>query len=342
MAFTPPAAAPATRRRHILPTLWLLILPAFIAEALSGATPPLTFFLQPNILIAFSLYYGSGAILAREMSLRWHRGWPSVLLLGAAFAVIQEGLGTKVFFDPTRTELSPLVNYGTVGGVHWVFVIQLIIYHAVYSISLPVLLVELMFPSRRRARWVGGLGLILALVCLIVVTWLLFLIYPFQPPAGPYVSAAALAVMLCVVARFAPTHLGASGPRVASSSALGPAPRAWPARMYWLSGLIAGGLFFLVSFGAPAASIPPLVTAIALLVVAIGCAWLVMRNSAWGRAWSDRDQLALAAGLLSPLIALAFLQETRGRSGSILVALAAAVLLIWIARRNSTRTQPLT
>lgn len=332
MAFTPPTSTPDTHRRHILPTIWLLILPAFIAEALSGATPPLTFFLQPNILIAFSLYYGSGAILAREMSLRWHRGWPSVLLFGAAFAVIQEGLGTKVFFDPTRTEVSPLVNYGTADGVHWVFVIQLIIYHAVYSISVPILLVELMFPSRRHERWVGGLGLILALVCLIVVTWLLFLIYPFQPPAGPYVSAAVLAIIFCVLARFAPVTRGERPFQT----------RGWSARMYWLSGLIAGGLLFLVSFGAPSANVPPLVTAVALLAIAIGCGWLVALKSVWGRTWSDRDQLALAAGLLSPLIALAFFQETRGRSGSILVALAAAVLLIWLARRNSTRSQPLT
>src|SRR5262245_28949455 len=102
------------RHGHVAPVLALLVLPAFIAEALSGATPPAVYFTQLNILVSFSLYYGSAALIARELARRWRSGWPGVLLLGAAFAVIQEGLGTKVFYDTTRTELSPLVNYGTV------------------------------------------------------------------------------------------------------------------------------------------------------------------------------------------------------------------------------------
>lgn len=336
MAFTSTGTVPPPRRRHILPTVWLLILPAFIAEALSGATPPATFFLQPNILIAFSLYYGSGAILARDMSLRWGRGWPSILLLGGAFAVIQEGLGTKVFFDLTRTELSPLVNYGTVAGVHWVFVIQLIIYHAVYSIALPILLVELLFPSRRAERWVGGLGLILALMCLIVVTWLLYLIYPFPPPAGPYLLAIALAIGLCVLARIAPMRSAAATqpPNTVHASGVGTSVhrRATPGvRRYAVIGLIAGALFFIVSFGAPSAGVPPLLTGLALVVIAATSGWLVARPA----AWPPRAQLALAIGLLTPLIALSVLQETRGRTGSVLVALAMLAFLVFVSRRSN-------
>lgn len=309
-------------RLHVRPTILLLIVPAFIAEALSGATPPTVFFLQPNILIAFCLYYGSAAILARELSLRWRGGWPSILLLGAAFAVIQEGLGTKVFFDPSRSELSPLVNYGTLGGVHWVFVVQLVIYHSVYSIALPIALVELVCRNQRNLRWVGDRGLILAGICLAVITWLLYLIYPFQPPPGPYLGAAAAAALFVLAARTAPITLG-TGRRTA----------VWRPRTWWLLGMVAGAVFFTISFGAPSAQVAPPVTALGLVATALVCGWLVVRHSGAGKRWSEHHQLALAAGLLSPFIVLAFVQETRGRPGSIAVGLVAAAFLLWLARR---------
>jgi hypothetical protein len=311
-------------RHHRLPVLVMLLLPAFIAEALSGATPPLMFFGQPNILVSFTLYYGSAAILARELTVRWRRGWPSVLLLGATFAIVQEGLGTKVFFDPTRTELSPLVNYGTdPAGVHWVFIVQLIIYHAVYSVTVPVLLVELMFRDRRGEPWVGNRMLWLAMLCIAVITWLLYLIYSYTPPPGPYITATVAAIIVFVLARRVPCKLAASG-----------SAQAWAPSGYFLLGLTAGALFFLVSFGAPSANVPPLLTALALPGIAAVGGRIVARHST-SPSWAARHELGLAAGLLAPLILLAFFQESRGRGGSSLVGLATAGLLFWLWRRLS-------
>ncbi len=80
-------------------TLVLFLLSPAIAELLSGSAPPLEFFNPLGFVILASLY-GSGAILARELALRWRKGYLSLLLLGAAYGVIEEGLIVKSFFDP--------------------------------------------------------------------------------------------------------------------------------------------------------------------------------------------------------------------------------------------------
>lgn len=308
--------------RGAAPAAVLLFLSAFVAEPFSGATPPAQFFLAPNLLLGFSLYYGSGAILVRELAFKWRKGWPGIFLLGAAFGVIQEGLGTKVFFDPTRVELSPLVNYGTVAGVHAPFVVQLVIYHAVYSIAIPILLVELMFPGRRAERWVGRRGLVLYAASLAVLTWLLYLIYPFRPPAGPYLLAAGSAAALVALARILPRR-----PTMARER---PVPGAF---RLWLLGFAAAAGFFLTSFAFPGWGAPPWLTAAVLAGIAATVGRLVLRWSRVAGAWTSQRQLALATGLLSLFIALAPVQEARGRTGSLLVAMATAALLAWLWRK---------
>jgi probable HAF family extracellular repeat protein len=65
--------------------------------------------LWPQLLVLTALY-GSGSILIRELSLRWRKGWPSILALGAAYGIVEEGLMVKSFFDPNWVDL------GTLGG----------------------------------------------------------------------------------------------------------------------------------------------------------------------------------------------------------------------------------
>jgi hypothetical protein len=305
----------------------LLFLASLIAESLSGSTPPATFFLQPNVFFGFALYYGSGAILARELTLRWRKGWPTTLALGAAFGVLQEGLGTKVFFDPGRTELSPLVNYGTTAGVQPVFVVQLVIYHAVYSIGLPILLAQLLFPTRRAEPWVGRVGLVFCVLGLALLTFLLALVYPYQPAPGLTALTALAVAVLVLLARLLPAGARPEGP-----AADVPRPR-W----FWLVGALTTFAFFLISFGFPGAHVPPPLTALALVALAAGVGWLLFTRSGGGTALTERHELALASGLLSPFILVAPLQEARGNTGMSLVALGAAVLLWWMWRRLSRR-----
>jgi hypothetical protein len=99
--------------------------------------------------------YGGGAILICEMVRRWGGGWPSILLLGAAYGAIEEGLLEPSWFTPAlRTH-----PYGVALGVFWTYAAWNIGYHAVFSIAIPILLTELAFPAWRDKPWLGRTGM---------------------------------------------------------------------------------------------------------------------------------------------------------------------------------------
>ena len=89
-------------KRPWLPALVLFFGAPAVGELLCGNMPPSKFF-NPAALVCVSILYGGAAILIREAALRWDKGWPTILALGAAYAVIEEGLMVKSFFNPTQT-----------------------------------------------------------------------------------------------------------------------------------------------------------------------------------------------------------------------------------------------
>jgi len=135
-------------KKSIWPALTLFFLAPMLAELLSGSAPPVEFF-NPFALLVLPALYGSGAILVRELRVRWGKGWPTVFALGAAYGIVEEGLMVKSFFDPNWMDLGPLGSYGRWAGVNWVWSLELTIFHAVFSIAIPILLVELLFPAQR-------------------------------------------------------------------------------------------------------------------------------------------------------------------------------------------------
>ena len=93
----------------------------------------------------------------------------------------------KSFFDPSWLDLGVLGVYGGLGGVNWVWSLLLTIYHAVFSITIPIMLVELLFPDNRDERWVGRRGMIgLSLLLTADVLLGFFLLTTYRPPAVPY------------------------------------------------------------------------------------------------------------------------------------------------------------
>jgi len=179
-----------------------------IGELLSGSAPPAEFF-QPIGFVMLAVLYGGGAILARELTHRWNKSWPTLLVLGAAYGVAEEGLMCKSFFDPSWMDLGPLGSYGRWFGVNWVWAAELTIYHAVFSIAIPVLLVSLMFPMQRQQVWIGTKKLIFLFILWVLNAVVIFLfISPYRPPAFHYVTAVAVTIGLCMLARWLP-HLRA-------------------------------------------------------------------------------------------------------------------------------------
>lgn len=313
-----------TRLRQHAPALMLFFLAPAIGELLSGASPPLKFF-NPLVFVVLCVLYGGGAILVRELTLRWGKGWPTIISLGAAYGLLEEGLMVKSLFDPAWPGLGAYGAVGRASGVNWIWGVNLTVYHAVISIAIPILLVGLAFPARRQA-WVSPKAL--RIVAALLAADVLFgfaLMTPYRPPAFPYLLTAALMVALVLLARRLPASLFA---------APHPATRARCVGWVGLAAFAGTVAYFGVSWALPASGIPPwlLFEGTAFVVTGTGMAIVVLTDG--GRLASPVYRLAMASGVLSFFILLAPIQAFgRGAFGMTAVGLLALGLLVWLSRR---------
>jgi hypothetical protein len=167
-------------RNH--PILLLLLLSPGIPEYLSGSSAWSALILNPGLFlfqISANLgLYGPGVILIREAKVRWHKGWASVLMLGAAYGILEEGDALSTLFDPKSNNAGVLATFGHWLGVSWVWASGVILVHMVYSIALPILLVGLAFPetSDRTLLSRRGIGVAFAILGADVFLLALFIV----------------------------------------------------------------------------------------------------------------------------------------------------------------------
>ena len=153
------ARTPGERRygKDRLPVLALLLLAPTIPELLTGSTPISSLFYDPfGFLLSFGLdigLYGTGALLIREFAVVYRKGWASILLLGAAYGIAEEGFAVHTFFQTSGSPVDALGSYGHAFGVNWLWALGLTVFHATYSIALPILLVRLWYPATVSERW---------------------------------------------------------------------------------------------------------------------------------------------------------------------------------------------
>ena len=131
------------------PQLTLLLLAPFIAEVLFGSVP-LTHIWAFPLIVGL---YGGSALLIRELVRRRNLASYWLLILGIGFALFAEGLVQQSFFNPHYPGIDFLGWYGRAWGVNWVWAVFLTGYHAVFSITIPILLTELIFPDRSHDPW---------------------------------------------------------------------------------------------------------------------------------------------------------------------------------------------
>jgi len=199
--------------------LALLFLSPAAGELVSGSSPPLEFF-NPLSTTLFAALYGCGTLLIREAVLRWQKGVVSLMLLGAAYGVYEEGLTVKSWFNPGWMDLGTLGHYGRYGGVNWVWAVWLTIYHATISIALPIFLIDVLFPDLKGKRLLSDKELRWPIFAFATVGAVGFLLFPYYPGAE-VLWAVVIGVALVGLAMAAPKNLFAP---VAAS----PARSAWP------------------------------------------------------------------------------------------------------------------
>jgi hypothetical protein len=314
------------------PVIVLFFLSPIIGELLSGSAPPVEFF-NPFGLIFLPALYGSGAILAREITMGWGKRWPTILILGLAYGIIAEGLMIKSFFDPAWPDLGLLGVYGRWAGVNWVWVVFLTLFHAVFSIAIPILLVEMLFPSQRDERWLGKKGMIFFTALLsFVVLFGFFVLAPYRPPVIPYLMAVTLTVALYIIAKQMPVQWATSIQKPT-----------WRPLLLGLLGLCGTFIFFMLGWALPSLGLSPVFTIAMMIIFAVALLLLVRRASGNG-SWQDDGRLALVSGALTFFILLGPISENDATrldnpAGMTLVAISALVALLWMRFRVGRRTK---
>jgi len=322
------AVAVTKTRRGIWPALALFITAPLVAEFLLGNLPIKLL----SALIVLGPLYGGGALLIREWVRRTGRGWPSILLLGIAYAILEEAYTTQSLFNPDYLKLhlglltpAYIPTLG-IGGwwTLWMFNV-----HAVWSIATPIALIEACVPDRARAPWLGRIGMVITTLVFLfgaaASTIFQFKLDPFLASRTQFAVAAVGIVILVMAAFLIPVRRR----NVVDGSALSP----------WIAGAVAllfgsATLFVPQSWGWGAAAELLGLDLVMLLAV---LAW--SRRAGWGL----RHQLALGAGAALAYGWHAFLQhpsvgvlDLSVRVGNV-IFLAAALALIWFAGTRVSR-----
>ncbi|MFI6887178.1 hypothetical protein [Streptosporangium canum] len=322
-----PVERPGLTRR-IAPAVGLFLLAPLVGEYLLGNIPTSeiagVLFLAPM--------YGGGAILIREVVRRTGRGWPSILVLGAAYGLLEAGLLDQSLFNPSFIEDHDFQTGASVPalGISGNNALAFVGGHAIWSIGAPIALVEALVPRRGTTPWLGGPGL--AVTCVVFVLGSAALFYGLYEESGFLASTpqrvgtvAVLAVLIGVA--FA---LGRR-PRPAVDRR---APNPW---LVGVAGTVAAGLFF---------SRPENWWGVAMGLGLVTVMTVVIIR--WSRCdgWGPAHRLALAGGALSTycwggfvLLSLMDAASTVNLIGQALLVLGVVALLFTAGRitRNTLR-----
>ncbi len=275
-------------KRRIHPALALWLIAPIFGELFSGSLP-LNEYLSPLSILTMGMLYGSGSILIREIVIRWHKGWKSLLLLGMAYGIYEEGLVVRSFFDPNWMDLDNLGVYGRVAGVNWVWSEHLIIFHALISITASIVFVEILYSDRRSESWVGVRGLMWNIIAFAAMLPIGSLLNPYNTP-DVWLGFSWLVIILLVLAAWrVPTTM-----KVKHSGKM-PRPR-----RFWWSGFVVTFLHFFIVYFTAEKNFPLfMISMLIIALIDISFLLLVLRWNGNGSHWDDRHRLALICGSLS-------------------------------------------
>jgi hypothetical protein len=319
------------RPRTWAAVLTLYFLAPMLGEVFSFNTPPLAFILDPGKFIFEPALYGSGALLIREVARRRGLGWPAILVMGAAYGVLEEAVFSHSWFNASFAGLHSLAVYGRAWDTSWVWAFGLTGFHAVFSVAIPILLTEAMYPRVAALPWLNQFWLRVIVVWFIFTVMLGTVLFGFvlsrdkgytHPPQA-YLLAIALVFVLFAIGALLRSR---AQPRIVER----PMPGLWSLRIF------GGGMtlsFFFAFYGLSALQPFALISIGGMIATVAYSAWRVVR---WSRSpgWGAEQRLALASGAFGFWIVLSPLYYTTGLP---LVALAFLLLLFWLAWRTARR-----
>ncbi len=147
----------AASKSKLSAVITLFFVAPVVAEYLLGDLP---LKLLPA-LIVLAPAYGGAAVLIREAGRRTGRGWPMMLVLGAAYASIAEGLVTQSLFnhDYLKMHMHLLDHaYLPALGIGGWWTLLMFNLHTFWSMGVSIALVEALFPAEAETPWLGRVG----------------------------------------------------------------------------------------------------------------------------------------------------------------------------------------
>ena len=252
-------------------------------------------------LVVFTPLYGCPALLIRELARRRGLGWPGIVLLAAAFGVVEAGLVDQSMFSRDYRDIpywhqmaDP--TYVAPIGLSIFLAVSFVANHVLASMVGPIAVVEGLAGRRGQDPWLGRAVVVVAAPLYAGASALvlrdMFTTEDDHASAGQLVGAGIAAVLLVAGAL-------RRGRRVPTRVA-GRAPSPW---------LVAPAACA-VATGSQLLPPSPLGTdaLIAVLAGSTALVWWVSRRP----GWSSRHVAALAAGWLTSFAAFAFGTEPIG------------------------------
>jgi hypothetical protein len=288
------AGGPADLLRRYAPPVTMFFAAPVIAVTLLGATPVTA----PWAFAVHLPLYGAGVLLIRELVRHRGLGWFSILLMGAAFGIVHEGAILQTIWNPHEFT----AKMGRAFGVNYVWAGYITVYHMFWSVTLPVLIVELLYPKRRAEPWlpswaVAGVAAIYLVGCALefrfISTSSLRAAGPLSagyqwPVYGLLAVAAVVPLLVWLALRKRPA-------KPAAPATLRPAPSAWSLLPFgFTAGLVWFGLLGMAQFQVLPA---PLAIVLGALVL-VGVLSIMRRWTGPDREWTDLHWLSLCIGRL--------------------------------------------
>lgn len=306
---------------RVPPGVTLLFLAPVMGELVSGHQS-LFQFVNPLTFVLLALPYGFGALMCRELAVRWRKGWLALLLLAIAYGLYEEGLVARSIWDPQWAELGALGAYSVWHGVTWTYAAVLIHFHVAVSIGGSVMLAHLLYPTRRRERWLSSAGLAWCVLGLALWMPVLMLLHPYRPPMAALAATVLAIASLVILARRLPD------PALQTHPARSVAP-VWYGLVAASNTTVVFVVIFMLPESAPAWMPPwPVSLGVVLLADAVS-AWLVLRWSGGGSCWTDRHKLALVTGVLAFFIVFDAFRDFEGGFGGRAIVAAVATAAVW-------------
>ncbi len=324
--------------RKIMIILLIIMTPG-IPEYMTGSSKLGTLFYNtPSFFIGLILniaLYSTGVLLIREFSARFNKGWASILTLGLAYGIMEEGISVHTFFMPAINPVGLLGIYGRYLGVDWIWALGISFFHAIFSVGLPILLLSIAYPQQSRERLLGKGGIaVVLLVYILDIVVLNIAVNSAKPSSIPttadYIFFSLLSLALLITARALPGNLlngkgrtyqgtkkffllGAMPFTIYAINAFLPyksdgSPRIWPPLE---------GLFFIIE------------NAVIMILIAH---YMPRKNN-------RKHKFALAVGLITPLFVWAELMQIIGIAPLITVVSIIGLLFL-IKLRNLVKNDP--